>query len=330
MPDAVPPPTGRLAWLPVSIFAIVMGLGGLAIAWEKAGNLFGFGSLPGALVAAVAAVVLAGLLVAYGAKAVRHREQVLAELRHPVKLAFVPTMSIAFLLLSIAVLNAGTGEPFRTVALVLWAIGTAAHLVLTLAVLGSWMHQDRYRIEHMNPAWFIPAVGNVIVPVAGVPLGFGELSWFFFAAGLVSWIVLLAVVVNRILFHEPLEERLLPTFFILIAPPAVGFIAWTRLNAGELDGGGRILYFFAAFLALLLLTQVRRFARVPFGLPAWAYSFPLAAITIATLLMHELSGIDAYALAGASLLVVTTGVVLLLASLTVREARAGRICVPGR
>jgi tellurite resistance protein len=324
------PPSDRLAWLPVSIFAIVMGLAGLAIAWEKAGRQFGFGVLPGALIAAVAAAVFAVLLVAYGLKILRHRDQVLAELRHPVKLAFVPTISIAFLLLSIATLNAGTGDPFRTAALVLWTIGTVGHLVLTLHILGSWMHQDRYRIEHMNPAWFIPAVGNVIVPVAGVPLGFVEVSWFFFAAGIMSWIVLLAVVVNRILFHEPFEQRLLPTMFILMAPPAIGFISWVRLTDDGLDPAGRILYFFAAFLGLLLLTQVRHFARIPFGLPAWAYSFPLAALTIATLLMSELSGLDAYAWAGIVLLLVTTAVGLLLVTLTVREGRAGRICVPGR
>ena len=30
----------------------------------------------------------------------------------------------------------------------------------------------------------------------------------------------------------PLPERLLPTVFILIAPPAVGFIAYVRLTGG--------------------------------------------------------------------------------------------------
>lgn len=36
------------------------------------------------------------------------------------------------------------------------------------------------------------------------------------------------------------------------------------------------------FLTLLLFTQIGRFARLQFALSWWAYSFPLAAITIAS------------------------------------------------
>jgi len=36
----------------------------------------------------------------------------------------------------------------------------------------------------------------------------------------------------------------------------------------------------------MLLTQVQRFLKLEFFLSWWAYSFPMAAITIATLLMY--------------------------------------------
>jgi tellurite resistance protein len=322
--------TSRLANMPVSLFAMVMGTTGVAIAWEKTGRMLGFGPGPGAVLTLAITVLFAVLLAAYGVKVVRYRSAVLAELRHPVKLSFFPTISISFLLLSVAFLNAGDDEPWRSVSQVLWIIGTAAHLAFTLSILGTWMHADHFRVEHMNPAWFIPAVGNMLVPVAGVPLGFLDISWFFFAIGLVSWIVLLAIVVNRVLFHEAVESRLLPSFFILIAPPAVGFIAWVRLNGPDLDAAGRILYSFALFLGLLLLTRVRTYARLPFGLPSWAFSFPIAALAIATLLVNELGGGDIYLALGLVLVAVATAVVTILAVLTAREAMAGRICVPGR
>jgi tellurite resistance protein len=74
---------------------------------------------------------------------------------------------------------------------------------------------------------------------------------------------------------------------------------------------------------------VRRFARLPFGLPAWAYSFPLAAITIATFLMFELTRVDAYGWLATDLLgVLSIVVVALLARAAVAVAR-GQICVPG-
>jgi tellurite resistance protein len=182
-------------------------------------------------------------------------------------------------------------------------------------------------VHHLNPAWFIPAVGNVIVPVAGVPLGYTELSWFFFGTGIVLWVVLLTLVMYRVFFHDPVEARLLPSLFILIAPPAVGFIALMRLQ-GELDAGARVLYGFGLFMAFLMLSQATRFVRLRFGLPAWAYSFPLAAITIATLLMFETTGDELYRWLGIGFLVVLNVVVVGLVVRTVRAVRQREVCVP--
>ena len=66
------------------------------------------------------------------------------------------------------------------------------------------------------------------------------------------------------------------------------------------------------FLALLLFTQWRRFARLRFYLSWWAYSFPLAAITIATLRMREATGLVFFAGLGIVLLVATTVVMSVL------------------
>jgi len=120
----------------------------------------------------------------------------------------------------------------------------------------------------------------------------------------------------------------MPTLFILIAPPAVGFIAYTRLT-GELDTLARVLYFSGLFLTLLLFTQAPRFIKLRFFLSWWAYSFPLAAISIASMLMYELSGAESYRWIGASLLVVLTGIVLLLLGLTLNAIGHRRICLPG-
>ncbi|MFP3442800.1 hypothetical protein R0K18_34200, partial [Pantoea sp. SIMBA_133] len=80
-----------------------------------------------------------------------------------------------------------------------------------------------------------------------------------------------------------LPAKLLPTLFILIAPPAVGSISWFQL-VGEINAFGRILYYIALFLTLMLLTQTTRFIKLDFFLSWWAYSFPIAAITIASFL----------------------------------------------
>ena len=106
------------------------------------------------------------------------------------------------------------------------------------------MEKDKFQITHMSPAWFIPPVGSMVVPVAGVEHYAHEPLWFFFSLGLMFWVILLVIFFNRIIFHNPLPNKLLPTLFILIAPPAIGFISYVKLTGG-LNEFGRILYYFA-------------------------------------------------------------------------------------
>jgi tellurite resistance protein len=309
--------------MPISFFAIVMGLTGLTIAWEKAQHVFVLNLGINSWLVGLSASVFVIIASLYSTKLLLYRQAVVTELHHPVKLNFFPTISISLLLLAIAflALDPAISRP-------LWMAGALLHLLFTLYVVSVWMHHEHFEIHHMNPAWFIPAVGNVLVPVAGVPLGYSDLSWFFFSIGMVFWGMLMTIVFYRILFHNPIADRLMPTLFILIAPPAVGFIAYTRLT-GEIDTIARLLYFSGLFLTLLLFTQVRRFARLEFFLSWWAYSFPLAAICIASLLFYDLSGNSAFGYIGAGLLLVVTSVVSLLVLRTAVAIVRREICLPG-
>ncbi len=316
-------PHGRLEHLPVSFFAIVMGLAGLTIAVEKAEHLWGWSFKSSLILLALTTLVYAGIALAYLAKLLRHRKHVIEEFNHPIRMSFFPAMSIGLILLGIAYL-----EPSPGVALWLWGIGSSIQLVFTLVILSNWIHHEKFQIQHSNPAWFIPIVGNILVPVAGVPLGFPEISWFFFSIGLVFWIVLLAILMNRFFFHPMMTGKLLPTLFILIAPPAVGFISWIKLHDGMLDDAGRILYYTALFTTLLLFAQIKYFAKVKFALPWWAYSFPMAAFTIASMIMLEKLGGTFFASLAPILLTMLVLLITVLIVNTVRAMMRGEICVP--
>jgi tellurite resistance protein len=320
MPDNPAPP--RLYYFPISFFAMIMGLAGLAIAWEKAQHVLQLQLAIGQAICWLAGVLFILLLALYLSKILRYKTAVLQELRHPVKINFFPTISISLLLLSVGLL---TMAP--PLASLLWRLGTALHLLFTLYVMSVWIHHEQFEIHHINPAWFIPVVGNALVPIAGVPLGFIELSWFFFSIAMLFWIVLLSIIFYRVLFHHPLPDRLMPTFFILIAPPAVGFIAYFKLSGG-LDGFARILYYSGLFLTLLLLTQAPRFLRLEFFLSWWAYSFPLAAITVATFIMYENTGLTTFLTFGGLLLGLLTLIVGYLLYRTARAVSSGKVCLP--
>lgn len=201
----------RLASFPIAFFAMVMGLAGLTIVWEKAQRSFAMDLGINSWLFGLTATLFAILLLAYLTKVLRYRAAVVQELRHPVKLNFFPTVSISTILLAIASVPVAPAltEP-------LWIMGAALHLLLTLYVMNVWIHHEHLQVHHMNPAWFIPAVGNLLVPILGVPLGYTDVSWFFFSIGILFWIVLLAIIFNRVLFHNPIESHLLPTLFILL------------------------------------------------------------------------------------------------------------------
>ena len=271
----------RLEHFPISWFAMVMGLAGLAIAWSRAEVILKVPVSVGGYALYATVAVFAVLLLLYAGKLIRHPDQVAKEFGHPIKLNFFPTVSIGLILLSIGFLHSRPD-----LSRYLWMIGASLHLLFTLYVMSAWINHGKFEIHHINPAWFIPVVGNILVPIAGVHHASPEISWFFFSIGLVFWLVLMTIIFYRMIFHDPLPARLTPTLFILIAPPAAGFIAYMALT-GTLDGFARILYYAALFLTLMLVSQIRRFYKVPFFLSWWAYSFPMAAITIATLVIYS-------------------------------------------
>jgi tellurite resistance protein len=322
--DATPRPSrdeSRLRHFPISFFTVVMGLAGLTIAWKRAEVVFHPPFALSCYLEFASVAAFAAIAFAYASKLASFPADVAKEWRHPVKLNFFPTISIGLVLLSIVLLDRSL-----LAAQWLWIAGSGLHLAFTLYVVSVWIHHTGIEITHVNPAWFIPVVGNVLVPIAGVRLFPIEFSWFFFSVGLVFWVVLFTIVMYRLFFHALLPERLMPTLFILVAPPAVGSIAWFALT-GAIDAFARVLYYAALFLTILLASNALRFLRLRFYLSSWAYTFPLAAVTIATLMMARQTGGTGFEWLGSILLAVLT---LVVAALVVRTAVAiarREICV---
>lgn len=137
---------------------------------------------------------------------------------------------------------------------------------------------------------------------------------------------------DRLFFHPPVPDKLLPTLFILFAPPVIAFIAYTKLaGLSELGAGPdafpRILYYFSLFMFVLILVRIRMFASLKFFLSWWAYSFTLAAQTLATVLMLHLTHDALFrylALFEVGLLAL---VILILLILTANAVRKAEICV---
>ncbi|MFO7568322.1 MAG: SLAC1 anion channel family protein [Smithellaceae bacterium] len=311
----------RLKNFPISFFAVVMGLTGTAIAWQRAEALLGWTSGISIFLLGASTLIFFGILAVYALKAFRYPDEIRKEFKNITKLSFFPTISISMLLLSIAAMNLVPG-----LSKGLWIIGTVIHFLFSVAVISIWIRHPSLEINHISPAWFIPVVGNILVPIAGVAYAPAEISWFFFSIGLVFWVALFTIFFYRLLFHNPLPERLLPTLFILIAPPAVGFIAYVKLT-GSVDSMALILYNFGLFVFILMIPQLRMLSRIKYYLSWWAYTFPLAALTISTLLMYHQGGFVFFKYLALILLMIVSAVIAVLTFMTLAAIKNKTICV---
>lgn len=316
------PPEPRLKHFPIPLFATIMGGMGLSLALLEASHSFsplmqvGVATMWGSI---ALFVVLLGF---YLAKWLRYPEAVRSEWNHPVRLAFFPAISISLLLMSSALWNVGYAQ-----AETVWLTGIALQAVLTIAVISGWIGHRAFEVGHLTPAWFIPAVGNVIAPIAGAKLGYTELSWLFFSAGILFWLVLLSLVFNRLIFHNPIPAKLFPTLVILIAPPSVGYLGYVALT-GQVDAFARILLNSGYIFTILMLVQAPKFRGLPFALSWWALSFPVAALTVASFAFSRATGSGTHEMIGWALLVLSLAIVAGLAVRTLQAAFRGQICVP--
>ncbi len=314
----------RLKHFPVTLFSSVMGIGGLSLAWRRAGRVWGTPEWPSDVLFWVAVAVFAVVAVLYAAKWVRYPAAAWAEIQHPIRMTFVPTITIAVL-----VLATGAQEDLPSLARFAWWVGAVGHLLLTVAVLTAWFSRADILHSHVTPAWFIPIVGNVVTPLAAPHIGSVEFGWLSFGVGIVFWLALLPLLLQRVLLHDqPLPQKLLPTIAIFIAPPSVAMLSWQSLTGTVDDPVGRILFAAAMMFTALLFAQALKLRTIPFALPYWAYSFPLAAASVAAIAMAGARPSVGYDIVGAVLIGLTTLVVLLVGALTLRAAARHQICVP--
>ena len=311
----------RLKNFSVSFFAIVLGLTGFTLALQKSEALFNSPFQLYIYFLYFSLVVFFIICFIYLGKIIKHPKEVVNEFFHPVKINFFPLIAKILLIFSIIYLNINLSY-----SKIFWTTGAFLQFIFSIIILSVWIQNSKFEIHHLNPAWFIPIVGNVMVPIAGVAHGFSELSWFFFSVGLVMWITLFIIVFNRIIFHSPIPDKLVPTFFILFAPPAIAFIAYVKL-IGEISDLAKIFYYISLFLLILIISQINMFSKIKFYLSWWAYSFPMAAITVATILMYHSLGVVFFKFLALLFLILLSLIIIFLTYRTVVAIKNKELCV---
>ncbi|WP_193139175.1 MULTISPECIES: SLAC1 anion channel family protein [unclassified Meridianimarinicoccus] len=318
-PTPPAPPVDRPARWPIGLFPAVMGLFGLSLAVQA--SLAAMGASP-ALSWPFVLLGLAGLMVAvggYGRKFLRHRAAVVADWNTPLNLVFFPAIAIATMLAGTALVPLLPG-----LARWIWILGAVAQAGLSLGVLSAWTGQREFQLAQVSPAWFIPAVGNIVAPIGGGQLGFEMISWVFMAAGLAFWLMLLPLVFLRLLTLGPPPAPLRPTLAILVAPPSVGAAAWMSVT-GTVDTVAVILLGMGLSFALLVAVRMPIYLKQPFGLPHWGLTFPWAALAAACIRIGSSLEVPALVWLGNGLTLALAGLIAWLLVQTGRAFRDGRL-----
>jgi tellurite resistance protein len=308
------PRDASLRNLPVSLFASVMGFAGLALAWRVVHAAAGLPAWIGEAAGAWAVLVFLVLTLAYLAKTIRHPQAVCAEFQHPVAGNFFGTFVISLLLLS-----AVTGPYDAGLSHAMWTAGVVSTLCLTYVVTARLL-RGNVDPDHALPAWFVPCVATLDIPVTGaqMPMAWAaEVNLLACAIGTVLAAVLFVVVLARLVHRAPLAPAAVPSLMVLMAPFAVGCLAWTRMT-GRVDGTAALLFYFALFLFVVTAPKIFR-AGVPFSTTWWTVGFPLAALANAAAAYAQFRAAWPLYLIAAALLIT---LILVLAVLTVRTLRA--------
>ena len=306
-------------------YAVPMGLSGLALAWHRAAPLMGEVATGVALVVGTAAALSFLLLaVATLLRWQRHPEAWAEDRRHPVRHTFIAALPIAAILLAtVAVALLGPSP----VAEALWWAGSLSQLFVTWWVLSRWWKGNQpggMAWAGITPALFIPVVGNVLAPLAGVPLGHADWAGAQFGIGLMFWPVVLVLLLVRVAVQGMFPDRLLPTVFIVIAPPTV--VGMSGLQLGAPLGLAWVMWGMALFSFLWAASLANRIRDLPFSLPHWGLSFPLAAFAAFTLRLATPGG--PMAVLGPVLLALASIVILGLLMGTLRGLRDGSLLAP--
>lgn len=307
----------KISNFPIMFYAVVMGLGGLCVAYESLNKLLKLSQSVGFVLNAFTSVVFAFISFIYVIKIIKFPNEVRAELNHPIKINFFAAFAISLLLLAIVFKNNASAH------FGLFYTGLVAQTFMSFYVVASWINRN-LEIKHSNPAWFIPIVGNLLVITAAQ--GKDSYLWFYFSFALFFYIVLFIIIFYRILFCDQLPAKFMPTLFIFIAPPSVAFIDYIKLT-GNFNEFSMFLLSLAIFFGILVLFMYKNFLKLKFFLSWWAFTFPTAALCIALIKAYELTEHKGFLWGGLAAFIGLCALIIIVAFYTIKSIKNNDICV---
>jgi tellurite resistance protein len=254
--------------VPPNLFAIALGIAGLAQAWDAAMPLLG---TPQAIPDALSILDAALWLVLVGAYLAQGPRIVLADLRDPVLSPFVSASALTAMLLSAALVN----EAFAA-GRVLVIVSLAITMGIGGWLTGQWMTGGEP--DSVHPGYFLPtAAGGLIGANAAAQVHLHALAEASFGIGVIGWVLLGSVIMNRLFTRPALPNALVPTMAIELGIPAVAGPAYFAVAGRTVSFVACALGGYAVLMALAQVRLIPVYRRLSFTAGFWSFTFSYAA-----------------------------------------------------
>ena len=192
---------------------------------------------------------------------------------------------------------------------IFWFIGALLTIFFGILTPYIMFKGEHVKIDHINPAWFIPPVGLIVIPVAGsllIPHFSGLfkefiilVNYFGWGAGFFIYLTLLAVCVYRFILHKPLPNTLASTIWINLGPIGAGTVALINLIKNSpfvtmkepFFVFGLIFWGFGIWWTLMAIVMTLHYItklKLPYAMSWWAFTFPLGAYVAASHLIFKI------------------------------------------
>lgn len=203
----------------------------------------------------MALMVLISLSIFYALRCLYHFDKVKDEFLHHVGVnyLFAPWMSCLFLLQTSPILVVPTGSIYQQLT---WWMLVLPIIMLDIKIYGQWFIKGkRFLAKVANPACQLSVIANLVGAKAAIYMGWTEIALCFFALGMAHYLVLFVTLYQRHPGCNGVSVKLRPVFFLFIATPSMGSLAWSSITGGTFDVTSKMLFFLSIFLFMSLVSK---------------------------------------------------------------------------
>ncbi len=297
-------------------FATVLGFGGVALSSVLIAKIFGPSWLNSFAIFLVYFnfLLFLFLFIVWLTKLIIYPKVLLGELKHTVIAGFHSLMPAATIMVSINFSKIGPMFhlwQYQNISVLFWIGGALFEFILLTLTIYFLVVNDDMRIDFINGGWLVPPVAALLTTVGGLGMmkfisNFALLksilwtNYFFFGMGSFIFLLMAISLFSKIFFFEKLNPKIFPSLWIILVPFSLIALSLPlfaketgiflpKLKTAFLGLGMMISPMFVGvgiwlFIILLILTyHYLKKIELPYGEGWWAFVFPTASVSIASL-----------------------------------------------